>query len=330
MKHLVIIIPAFNEEEGIGKILDGYPKDIQGIGKINIIVINDGSTDKTEEIAKNKGAHVISHPQNMGLGVSFRSGLAKALEMGADVIVNIDADGQFDIEEVPKLVNPILKGEAEFVTASRFISSDLAPSMPRVKSLGNKLMSSIVSRIIGKKFYDVSCGYRAYSRKAALHLNLFGKYTYTQETFIDLASKNIPIIEVPVKVKGEREFGKSKVASNLFKYGFNTLRIIMAAFRDYRPLRLMFFLSLILVVIGTLFGSFFLIHYIRVGAFRPHTWAGFLSFSSFILALLMLIVGVFMEMFSRMRMNQEQLLYHMRKDYYEKKKHDEHREDVNG
>jgi len=320
MKHLAIIIPAFNEEKGIASILDGIPEIIEGINKIDIIVINDGSTDNTEQIAREKGVEVSTHPYNMGLGISFRKGMERALEKGADIIVNIDADGQFDPQDIPRLVTPIIKEEAEVVTASRFKSPDFVPEMSRTKALGNRLMSFIISKIVGKKFHDVSCGFRAYSRDAALRMNLFGKFTYTQETFVDLASKNISIIEVPVKVKGEREFGKSKMASNLFKYGFNTLRIILSAFRDYKPLRLMFFVSLFFILIGILSGTFFLVHYIRTGYFRPHTWAGFLSFSSFILAIFMIIAGIFMEMFSRMRMNQEQLLYLAKKENYERLK----------
>jgi glycosyltransferase involved in cell wall biosynthesis len=320
MKQLAIIIPAFNEEKGIASILDGIPEIIEGIDKVDVIVINDGSTDNTEQIAREKGVEVITHPYNMGLGISFRKGLERALERGADIIVNIDADGQFDPQDIPRLVTPVIKEGAEVVTASRFKSPDFVPEMSRTKALGNRLMSFIISKITGKKFHDVSCGFRAYSRDAALRMNLFGKFTYTQETFIDLASKNISIIEIPVEVRGEREFGKSKMASNLFKYGYSTLRIILSAFRDYKPLRLMFFVSLFFIVVGVLSGTFFLIHYIRTGYFRPHTWAGFLSFSSFILAIFMVIAGIFMEMFSRMRMNQEQLLYLAKKEHYEKLK----------
>lgn len=323
MRKLVIIIPAFNEEKGIVRILDGIPERINGVDKIDIVVVDDGSTDRTGEIVKNRGVEVIAHPCNLGLGVTFKDGVERALEKGADVIVNIDADGQFDPEDISKLIAPIMKGDSGMVTASRFKSSDFFPKMSRIKVAGNKFMSFIVSKIVKKKFYDVSCGFRAYSRDAALRMNLFGKFTYTQESFIDLASKNVAIIEVPIKVKGEREFGKSKVASNLFKYGFNTLRIIISAFRDYKPLRLMVFVSILFVIIGVLFGSFFLVHYIRTGAFKPHTWAGVLSFSSFILAMFMVIVGVFMETFSRMRMNQEQLLYFKRKEHYKNQPEEE-------
>lgn len=316
MKKLVITIPAYNEEKALGGLLDRIPQKVEGIKEITVLVIDDGSIDETRKIAKRKGAQVIHHPHNLGLGVSFRKGIETALQLGADVILNIDGDGQFDPQDIPKLVTPVVKGEAECLTASRFLSPELKPKISRTKYIGNKVMSFIISQITGKKYYDVSCGFRAYSREAALRMNLFGRFTYTQETFIDLAAKNIPILEVSVKVKGEREHGKSKVSSNLFKYGLLTLRIIVGAFRDYKPLKLMSFVSFLFILIGTPLGVFFLIHYIHTGAFKPHTWAGFLSFSSFILAVFMFIAGIFMETFSRMRMNQEQLLYLARKDYY--------------
>lgn len=320
MKKLVITIPAYNEEKAISGLLERIPQKIEGVEEIAVLIINDGSTDRTGKIAEEKGAQVIQHPHNMGLGVSFQEGIEKALRMGADVILNIDADGQFDPQDIPKLVKPVMNGDAECVTASRFISSKLKPKMSRTKKMGNKVMSFIISRITGKKYYDVSCGFRAYSREAALKMNLFGRFTYTQETFIDLAAKDIPILEVPVKVKGEREHGESKISSNLFKYGLYTLRIILGAFRDYKPLKLMSFISLLFLLVGISLGVFFLIHYIHTGAFKPHTWAGFLSFSSFVMALFMFVVGIFMETFSRMRMNQERLLYLARKEHYDRLK----------
>jgi glycosyltransferase involved in cell wall biosynthesis len=322
MSKLAIIIPAFNEEQGLAYILRRMPEKIEGIEKISVIVVNDGSTDNTEKVATQNGVEVISNPMNMGLGVTFKKGIERALEKGSDIIVNIDADGQFDPQDIPKLVAPILNKDAEFVTASRFKSHEFLPKMPRIRKWGNKLMSIIISKVIGKKFHDVSCGFRAFSREATLRLNLFGKFTYTQETFIDLASKNIPIIEVPVKVKGEREFGESKMSSNLFRYGINATRIIIGAFRDYKPLRMMFFLSLFFFGTGLPIGCFFIIHYIRTGAFSPHTWAGFTSSALIAFGVFMVAVGIFMEMFTRMRMNQEQLLYIARKNYYGQKSGD--------
>ena len=164
MRKLVIIIPAYDEEKGIAAVLDRIPRAMTGIGEIDVVVVDDGSTDKTGAIAGEKGAEVISHPYNLGLGVSFRRGIERALERGADLIVNIDADGQFEPEDIPKLVEPIVRGEAEVVTASRFKSPGFAPEMPRVKRLGNKFMSFIISRIVGQKFYDVSCGFMCFSK----------------------------------------------------------------------------------------------------------------------------------------------------------------------
>ena len=320
MKILVVIIPAYNEEEGIGQVLDRMPKQVDGIDRLKVVVINDGSTDHTAAVAREKGAEVISHPSNQGLGVAFRNGIERALEKGADIIVNIDADGQFDPEDIPQLVAPILKDEAEVVTASRFLSPELKPKMSRIKAAGNKFMSAFISKIVKEKYYDVSCGFRAYSKDAALKMNLFGKFTYTQESFIDLAAKNVPIKEVPIRVKGERLFGKSKIASNLFKYGFNTTRIILSAFRDYKPLRLMTFIGMGFLAVGIPVGVFFALHYFRTGSFRPHTWAAVLSFACFVLALFMIVVGVILEMFSRMRIIQEQLIYLAKRERYEARK----------
>jgi glycosyltransferase involved in cell wall biosynthesis len=319
MSRLVVIIPAFDEEQSIANVIKNVPPSIKGIDEIKIVVIDDGSTDSTAEVAKVNGVEVISHPHNLGLGVTFRRGISRALELDADVIVNIDADGQFNPQDIPLIVAPVIEGKAEFVTASRFMSKDPDFKLSILKRMGNRMMSWIISGIVGKKYFDVSCGFRAYSRKAALRMNLFGKFTYTQETFIDLAYKDIPIVEVPVKVRSKREFGKSKISSNLFKYGFQTMKIIIMAFRDYKPFKLMGIISLVFAVFGVAVGGFFLVHYIRAGEFRPHTWAGFLSGTFLALALLFLIAGVFMEMFSRMRINQERLLYLARKRFYDSK-----------
>ncbi|MBN1274304.1 MAG: glycosyltransferase family 2 protein [Candidatus Aminicenantes bacterium] len=318
MKKIVVLSPAYNEEQSIASVLRKIPRKWKADIQVEVVVIDDGSTDRTAEIALQEGAEVFSHTRNMGLGVAFRKGLHRGLEKGADVIVNIDADGQFNAEDIPKLVEPILQGKAGFVTASRFKSADLRPKMPLIKRIGNRFISCVISRIVGGKYKDVSCGFRAYSRDAALKLNLFGRFTYTQETFIDLAVKDVSILEVPVKVTGERRFGKSKISSNLFVYGFKTMRIIIGALRDFKPMVLFTFFSLFWFVIGSITGIFFMDHYLRTGSFRPQTWAVFVSAGSFLLALFLMITGLVMNMFGRMRINQEKLIFFARKNYYDK------------
>jgi hypothetical protein len=191
--------------------------------------------------------------------------------------------------------------------------------MSRAKFFGNKAMSYFISKIGGQKFYDVSCGFRAYSRDALLHLNLFGEFTYTQETFLNLSVKNVPIKEVPIRVKGIREHGRSKVASNLFAYGYKTLKVILKTMRDYWPLKLFSIISVISFIIGFGLGTFLLIHYIISGGFSPHKWAGFMAGFFLIFALSTLAIGFILDMFARMRINQEEMLYYMKCIFFENK-----------
>src|SRR5262249_50912727 len=155
------------------------------------------------------------------------SALAYGLDQGADLIVSIDADGQFDPADIPRLIAPVVAGRAEFTTASRFKDPALTPRMSWTRLWGNRLMSGLVSHLTGRKFHDVSCGMRRYERSAALQLYPLARFTYTQEVFLTLAFRGVRIVEVPSRVRGAREFGKSRVAGNLWRYAFRTLAIIV-------------------------------------------------------------------------------------------------------
>ena len=308
-KHLVVIIPCFNEEKTIGKVISSIPKTIPGIDVIDILAIDDGSTDNSISEARKYGAEVVSHIQNMGVGAAFQTGIQQALNMGADLVVNMDGDGQFNAQDIPRLLQPILEGRADFVTASRFKDTRLVPTMPWIKKWGNRRMSGLISMLAGQKFYDVSCGFRAYSNEALLHLNLLGKFTYTQETFLDLAFKGLKIIEVPLKVRGEREHGKSKVASNVLKYAYNSAKIIFRTLRDYKPLRFFGTIAAILFLLSFFLGAFFFLHYIQTGQFTGHLWAGFSSGFLLLFSFLFLVTGLLADMFDRIRITQERILY---------------------
>ena len=177
---LVIIIPALNEEYTVGDVITAVPSQIDDVDEIEIVVVDDGSTDRTKVVAESVGAFVISHTTNHGVGAAFHTGIKTALMKGADVIVNMDADGQFNPLDIPILVQSILEGKADFVTASRFKDSSMIPQMPRIKIWGNKRVAQLISLLTGQKFYDVSCGFRAYSRDIALKLTLFGQFTYSE------------------------------------------------------------------------------------------------------------------------------------------------------
>lgn len=317
-KHLklVVMIPAYNEEEKIGDVIRDIPKNIEGIEKVEIIVINDGSTDNTYKVASVNGTHIISHSHNMGLGIAFHSGLKKALEIGADIIVNIDADGQFDPNDIPKLIDPIMENDADFVTASRFLDKNLLPDMPLIKIFGNRLFTCTINKITGQHFTDTQCGFRAFSREAALRLNLFSEFTYTQEVFLDLVNKNIRIKEIPVKVKYYKD-RKSKVVNNCVLYGIKVVAIITRAVRDSRPLTFFGIFGLVFLVTGFITGSWLIIRWLMTRMVSPYTSLVNVTVVLLILGFLLIILALIADMLSRNRKIQEEILYLMKKQVYD-------------
>ncbi|MFH0878748.1 MAG: glycosyltransferase family 2 protein [Lentisphaerota bacterium] len=313
---LFVQIPALNEEKTIAGVIENIPRDIPGIAEVRVLVIDDGSTDRTGELAAKAGALVVRHEQPRGVGAAFKTGIEKSTELGADVIVTIDADGQFNPGDIPKVVDPIIKGEADFVTASRFIDKSLTPDMPGTKKWGNEFMARWISSLVNQRFYDVSCGFRAYSRNAFMRLVLMGEFTYTHETFLSLAFARVPIKEIPIKVRGTREHGQSRVASNLFHYGRRTAMIILKTYRDYRPLRFFSHLAVYLLILSFGFGLFLLSVKLRTGGFTPHKWAGFVAAALSGTALTVYLVGVVAEMLDRIRVAQDEILFRVRRLEY--------------
>lgn len=317
-RKCIVIIPALNEEITVGKVIDKVPDTLfDGELQLEVVVVNDGSTDNTANIAAEHGAYVISHSSPMGVGASFSDGVKEALRRQADYAVNLDADGQMDPADIQHLLKPIISGEADMVTASRFKDSSLYPDMPAIKRWGNDKVAKIVSRIVGRRYYDVSCGFRAYNREALLRLNLRGRFTYTQETFINLAnSGHIRIAEVPVAIRGEREFGKSRVASNVFKYAYKSGSIILSAFKDYQPVRFFGSISLISFLIGLAFAVIFFAHYFITGVFRGYLFAGLIGAFMILIALIFCVVMVISDTLGRILKNEEEILYLNKKSLY--------------
>lgn len=311
--RMLVSLPALNEERTIGRVIAGIPQRIEGVDQLEVLVVDDGSTDTTSSCASRAGARVLHHDRPLGVGVAFRTALRHALDHGFDVLVTIDSDGQFDPADIPRLAEQVIADEIDFATASRFKDPALTPEMPWIKHWGNRQMSRLISRLTGRTFYDVSCGMRCYSRRAMLNLNLIGAFTYTQEVFLNLSFKDLRIAEVPVAVRGEREHGQSRVANSIWRYALRTSAIIFRAYRDYNPMRFFGWLAMLLFVPAVLLEVFFVGHFLWVGSFSPHKWAGFAGAALFVLGLLTFGLGMVGDLLNRHRIYLEEILYEQRR-----------------
>ena len=226
---LVVMIPAYNEEKTIAKVIDEIPQKIDGIETIDILVIDDGSRDHTKRIARREGAtKVISHNVNKGLAAAFRTGLKTAIRMGADIIVNTDADFQYDQSQIPDLVSPILLNQADLVLGSRFMG--YIEYMPIRKKIGNILATTVTRIFSGYNTTDAQTGFRAFSREVALSLRITSRKTYVQETIIRPAKKGFRIVEIPIKFR--KRVGKSRLIKNIWKYALQVLPDMIFCYVD--------------------------------------------------------------------------------------------------
>ncbi len=244
---LVIQIPCYNEESTLPVTLSQLPKEIEGVDEIEIVVIDDGSSDNTFETAKACGVkHIVKHSSNRGLAAAFRSGISKSLDIGADIIVNTDADNQYYADDIEKLIKPILTNQADFVIGTRPVNDIKHFSF--IKKLLQKAGSKVMRLISSTQVQDAPSGFRALSRNAAVQLNIFDNYTYTLETIIQAGAKGLRIECVPVRVNPELR--KSRLFSNMFIYIIRSVFTMIRMFIIYRPFRFFALISCFLIVLG--------------------------------------------------------------------------------
>ena len=255
---LIIQIPCYNEEASLPITLNALPKKISGIDEIEILVIDDGSTDKTVEVAKANGVqHIVSMPHNCGLAKAFVAGINGALAQGADIIVNTDADNQYCADDIEKLVRPILNKEADIVIGTRPVSNISHFSL--LKKALQKLGSWVMRRVSSTQVEDAPSGFRAFSRSAALQINIFDNYTYTLETIIQARAKGLQLVCVPINVNPDLR--KSKLVRNMFDYIRRSVFTMLRMFIIYRPFRFFSILASLFFISGLLIGLRFLYFY---------------------------------------------------------------------
>ncbi|MGB5622467.1 MAG: glycosyltransferase family 2 protein [Gammaproteobacteria bacterium] len=246
---LVVQIPCFNEQETLPSVLAEIPRSIPGIDSVEVLVIDDGSTDRTADVARECGAdHVISSRRNRGLARSFRAGMDAALRMGADIVVNTDGDGQYPGREIPRLIQPIVDGEADIVIGDRQ-TADVA-GFSWSKRLMQRIGSAAVARLSDLEIPDAVSGFRAFSRKSALDMNIVSTFSYTIETLIQAGRKHYAVKAVPIQVnpvtRPSRLF--RSIPQFLAKSGATMLRI----YAMYQPLRLYFYFGVTMMFIGSI------------------------------------------------------------------------------
>lgn len=313
---LVVMIPAYNEEETIAEVIKKIPDQIPAIDSIETLVINDGSTDGTARVAERAGAHkILSHRTNSGLGASFRDGINCSLDMGADIIVNTDADGQYNAGEIPKLIKPILEGKAEIVLGYRNISS--LDFMPLSKKIGNKIATWVTAKVSNLPIKDAQTGFRAFSKEAALRLNLSGEYTYVQETLIQAKDKDLSVAQIRVEFR-ERK-GNSRLISNPFSYARKAGSTIIRSYRDRAPLKVFFWIGGVFIIIGIIFGLRVLIHFFKTGVVSPYIPSAIIAPMFIVVGFLIFVLGLLADMFRTTRILQEEILYKIRKQEIDKK-----------
>lgn len=244
---LVIQIPCLNEEATLPLVLKSIPKSIEGIDEITILVIDDGSTDKTVAIAKKHGVkEFVYHPQNMGLARSFQDGIAKALELGADIVVNTDGDNQYPQQETPNLIKPLIEGRADIAIADRQTAT--IEHFSGFKKFLQKLGSDTVNWAAGTNLPDAASGFRAYSRASLMRLNTTTRFSYAMETIIQAGNKGMSIASVPITTNPKTR------ESRLFKSTFEHVRksgaAIARAYIMYRPYVIFASLGILLLIAG--------------------------------------------------------------------------------
>jgi glycosyltransferase involved in cell wall biosynthesis len=245
---LVVIIPCLNEEKTLKDVLNTIPKKIPGINKTEIVVIDDGSTDKTLQVAKKHGVkHFVIHHSNMGLARSFSDGLDKALSLGADIIVNTDGDNQYPQEDIPRLIKPILDDKADMVIADR--QTHLIKYFPFYKKLLQNFGSFVASLFAGVEVPDAVSGFRAYSKNTAMRLNVFTDYTYTLETLIQAGKrkKRIAVIKIKVRPKAAR---RSRLVNSIPAYLKISAGTILRVFAIYEPLKVFSYIAFFIALPG--------------------------------------------------------------------------------
>ncbi len=308
---LIVMIPAYNEELTIEKVIKSIPRKIEGISDVRVLVIDDGSTDNTSEVARASGAdYVFKNITNLGLARAFQKGMDMALSLGADIIVNTDADNQYDQSEIPDLIKPILEGKADIVSGNRQVEN--LDHMTSAKKYGNIIGSKVVRLSAGYNIQDASSGFRAYNKEAALKLFITSSHTYTHETLIQAQHKNLRVIEVPVTFK-KREGSDSKLIKSVYSHIKKSSSAIVRNTLMYNAFKAFSYIGISLIILGAIpFFRWLYLSYIE-GQFGLHTQSLLLGTLLIVFGGFSIFLGFIADLLAINRRHLEEILYRMKK-----------------
>lgn len=306
---LIIQIPCLNEAATLEVALNDLPKHIDGVDEIEVLIINDGSTDNTVEVAKNWGVnHVVSFPKNKGLAKGFMAGIDACVRLGADIIVNTDADNQYRGDDIETLIRPIIDGKADIVIGERPIddTEHFSPLKKKLQHLG----SYVVRKASNTDIPDAPSGFRAYSREAALHVNVINNYTYTLETIVQAGREKMAITSVPIRTNPELR--KSRLFHSMFEYVKRSMLTIIRAYMMYRPLTFFTIVGVIPLICGTGIGIRFMIYYLR-GLGNGHIQSLVFASMLIMLGVMIIVIGMQADLLAANRKLLEDVQYRIRR-----------------
>lgn len=280
---LIIQIPCFNEEETLPVTLRDLPRDIPGIDDIEVLIVDDGSTDRTQEVAREHGAdHIVGFRSNRGLARAFSEGIRASLERGADIIVNTDADNQYCGEDIAKLVTPILEGRADLVVGDR--ETHTIDHFSERKKFLQKHGSNMVSILAGMDVPDATSGFRAFSREAALELNVLSDFSYTLETLIQAGRKKLKVESVPIRTNDKLR--ESRLFKSIFTFVKRSGATMLRVYTTYEPLKVFASAAMVFIFGALIIFARFIYYYVQGG--------GSGKIQSLILGAVLFITGAFL------------------------------------
>jgi len=306
---LIIQIPCYNEAEILPKTLSEFPGHLPGFDGVEILVVDDGSTDNTAQVARENGAdHIVHLDRHLGLAQAFARGLDACLRLGADVIVNTDADNQYRATDIKRLVEPILKGEAELVIGDRGVKS--VEHFPVHKRALQAIGSRVVSATAGLEIPDATSGFRAMTREVALETMVLSNYSYTLETLIQAGAKKVRVAFVPIETNPPER--PSRLFSSIRNYLVNSTVTILRSFAMYRALRIFTVISAMMLLAGALIGGRFLYFYLQ-GLGGGMIQSLILAAIFLIVGFITFLIGLLADLVSFNRKILEEILYRLRK-----------------